>query len=93
MYHRIYLKQECNEKDPASILQMRELLFFTDEQIETPTEADDAFSFDAFLADPPHPYRFFITQDEKTVFAYDSMNQRIAHSYRVEMYCDDNVNA
>ena len=85
MYSRIYLIRDFEGRDKIdSILDLRELYFFTDRQVEVPSEEDFEFTLKAFLDNPPHSYRFFITPDSSTVYAYDTTLKAVAQCYSLE---------
>ena len=90
MYKSIYLRQDCGENvDIADILNLCELYFFTDRQVEEPTETDFGYTLKAFLDNPPHPYRFFITPDNSKVYAYNVNTGSIVHCYILESEHND----
>ena len=94
MYKSIYLRQDCDENaDVADILNLRELYFFTDRQVEEPTETDFGYTLKAFLDNPPHPYRFFITCDNSKVYAYNATTGSVAYCYVLESEHNDEVSA
>ena len=90
MYSRVYLRcdyESCESID--DILNLRELYFFTDRQVEEPTETDFGYTLKAFLDNPPHPYRFFITPDNSKVYAYNVNTGSIVHCYILESEHND----
>ena len=90
MYNRVYLIHKYNNEDTVdNILNMQELHFYTDKQIEEPTEKNFDYTLREFLENPPHPYRYFITSDQSRVYAFDSKKQCIAHYYQLEQTYDD----
>jgi hypothetical protein len=94
MYKSIYLRQEYGENvDIADILNLCELYFFTDRQVEEPTERDFGYTLKAFLDNPPHPYRFFITCDSSKVYAYNATTGSVAYCYVLESEHNDEVSA
>lgn len=94
MYNRVYLRRDYEARENVDdILKLRELYFFTDRQVEEPTETDFGYTLKAFLDSPPHPYRFFITADGSKVYAFDTIADCIAHYYVLESEHDDEVPA
>ena len=94
MYNRIYHIQEYDGKESLdSILKMRNLYFYTDKEVEEPTEKNFNYSLKDFFDNLPHPYRYYITDDLTKVYAYDMNNQRIAHYYVLEATYDDEPDA
>ena len=94
MYSRVYLRcdyESCESID--DILNLRELYFFTDRQVEEPTETDFGYTLKAFLDNPPHPYRFFITCDSSKVYAYNATTGSVAYCYVLESEHNDEVSA
>lgn len=95
MYNRVYMRCDCDAKsdDVDDILRLRELYFYTDRQVEEPTESDFRYTLKAFLDSPPHPYRFFITPDGSKVYAFDTTSNSITHYYALESEHDDEASA
>ena len=92
MYNRIYVIHDFEGNDNIdAILKLRELYFFTDRQVEEPSEEDFEFTLKAFLDNPPHSYRFFITPDSSMVYAYNTASKTVAHCYSLEEEFDDEV--
>lgn len=94
MCNRVYHIQEYDGKESlSSILKMRNLYFYTDKEVEEPTEKDFSYSLKDFFDDLPHPYRYYITDDLTKVYAYDMNHQSIAHCYVIEAAYNDGPNA
>ena len=72
-----------------SILKMRDLYFYTDKEVEAPTEKDFCYSLKDFFDNLPHPYRYYITDDLAKVYAYDTKTQSIAHCHVLEATYND----
>ena len=85
MWDRVYLMREYNNDESVDdVLKMRELWFYTDKQMEEPTEKDFNFSLKNFFNALPHPYKYFISSDQERVFAYNTHTQTIDHLYQLE---------
>lgn len=80
MYDKVYLRRDCNE-NIQNILSMRELYFFTDKQIEDPSEKDFDYSIKQFLDNPPHPYRFYVAEHQDKVYAYNTLSRQVDYCY------------
>lgn len=94
MYNRVYLRRDYEAcENIGDVLKLRELYFFTDRQVEEPTETDFGYTLKAFLDSPPHPYRFFITPDGSKVYAFDTTSNSITHYYALESEHDDEASA
>lgn len=94
MYRYVYLLHNTEECDVvADVLMLPELYFFTDRQVEEPTEEDHGYTLKAFLNNPPHSYRFFITPDSGKVYAFDVNTKSVSHCYVLESEHDDEMSA
>lgn len=90
MCNRVYHIQEYDDNEPLDIiLKMRDLYFYTDKEVEEPTEKDFDYSLKDFFDNLPHPYRYYITDDLTKVYAYDMKKHSIAHCYVLEATYND----
>jgi len=65
------------------IQKLSEYYFFSDVQFTKPLN-DEEFLLRAFLADPPHSYRFFVSEDETVVYAYNNATKQLEFVYKYE---------
>lgn len=89
-YQSVYRK--CNLQFPIAtndVLQLSEIYFFTDKQVEIPTEVDFTYTLQQFLENPPHPYRFFVAPDQRIVYAYHTSKKKVVHLYQLEETYND----
>lgn len=85
MCQRIYHVQECDDdKSPENILKLRLLYFYTDKQVELPTEKDFNYSLKDFFEDLPHPYKYYITDDLSKAYVYDAKHNKVVNCYVLE---------
>jgi len=71
------------------IQKLPEIYVFSEVQISDPLEYDEEFPLSRFLANPPHPYRFFVSNDESTIYAYNNIKKRPAFTYKAEIVHSD----
>ncbi len=66
------------------IQKLPEYYLFSDFQLAEPLEFNEELALSEFLAEPPHPYRFFVSEDESIVHVYNSVTQQIEFVYKEE---------
>ena len=90
MWKKVYsISREFPSIPWDEIRKLSEIYVFSDVQLADPLEYDDGYPLSRFLANPPHPYRFFVSKDESTIYAYNNVKKRLAFTYKVEIITSD----